>query len=57
MQSHVLKKHDLANYASRFEQLLCVSCLGKWKSLCDDRLDLLLLKADKVEERRPLEEK
>ena len=35
---------DLACHASLPEQLVRVSCLGKRKSLRDERLDLLLLK-------------
>jgi hypothetical protein len=37
-------EHDLACHASLPEQLVRVSCLGKRKSLRDERLDLLLLK-------------
>ena len=37
-------KHDLARDSSLAEQLLGVSCLDKWKSLRDQRLDLSLLK-------------
>ena len=37
-------EHDLACHASLPEQLLRMSCLGKRKSLRDERLDLFLLK-------------
>src|SRR6266516_3717743 len=37
-------EHDLACHASLPEHLLRVPCLGKRKSLRDERLDLLLLK-------------
>ena len=37
-------EHDLAYHASLPEQLLRLSCLGKRKSLRDERLDLFLLK-------------
>ena len=37
-------EHDLARHASLPEQLVRLSCLGKRKSLCDEWLDLLLLK-------------
>ena len=37
-------EHDLACHASLPEQLVRLSCLGKRKSLRDERLDLLLLK-------------
>src|SRR5262249_53510726 len=37
-------EHDLAYDASLLEQLLRASCLGKGKSLRDQRLDLFLLK-------------
>jgi hypothetical protein len=40
----VAYEHDLADHASVPEQLLCASCLGKRKSLRDERVDLLLLK-------------
>jgi hypothetical protein len=40
----VAHEHDLACHASLPEQLVRVSCLGKGKSLRDERLDLLLLK-------------
>ncbi len=40
----VAHEHDLARYASLPEQLVRLSCLGKRKSLRDERLDLLLLK-------------
>ena len=39
-----MHEHDFAYHASLPEQLLRVSCLGKRKSLRDERLDLLLLK-------------
>src|SRR5512147_1753288 len=39
-----VREHDLAGHASLPEQLLRVSCLGKRKSLRDERLDLFLLK-------------
>ena len=35
-------EHDLAYHASLPEQLVRLSCLGKRKSLRDERLDLLL---------------
>ena len=37
-------EHNLAYHASLPEQLVRVSCLGKRKSLRDERLDLLLFK-------------
>ena len=37
-------EHDLARHASLPEQLVRLSCLDQWKSLRDERLDLLLLK-------------
>src|SRR5262245_51430509 len=37
-------QHELACHASLPEQLVRLSCLGKGKSLRDQRLDLLLLK-------------
>ena len=37
-------EHDLARHASHPEQLVCLSCRNKRKSLCDEWLDLLLLK-------------
>jgi hypothetical protein len=40
----VAHEYDLAYHASPPEQLLRASCLGKRKSLRDERLDLLLLK-------------
>src|SRR5262245_43172432 len=45
-------EHDLADDASLAEQLVRASRLGKGKSLCDDRLDLLLLK--EVEQRHQI---
>src|SRR5262245_57734079 len=43
MISHCIE-HDLACHASFLEQLVRVSCLGKRKSLRDDRRDLFLVK-------------
>jgi len=40
----VAHEHNLPYHASLPEQLLRASCLGKRKSLRDERLDLLLLK-------------
>ena len=41
---HVAEEHDLAYHAFPPEQLVRTSCLGKGKSLRDQRLDLFLLK-------------
>ena len=40
----VAEEHDLTCHASLPEQFVRTSCLGKRKSLRDERLDLLLLK-------------
>ena len=48
MRRPVAHEHDLACDASLPEQLLRVFCLGKRKSLRDERLDLLLLKEVKL---------
>ena len=40
----VRHEHNLARHASLSEQLLRISCFGKWKSLRDEWLNLFLLK-------------
>jgi hypothetical protein len=41
-------EHDFAGHASFAQQLVRASCFRKWKSLCDERFDLLL--AQEVEQ-------
>ena len=36
-------EHNLARYASLAKELMCLFCLSQGKSLCDERLDFLLL--------------